>query len=239
MVSEALQQAGLVIIGVHEPLINPHGSEYSYYLREYIRLLHAAAYKNEMRRYLFRRDANAFITPLSQTVVTVDLTRNAHPGWSRERTFYFHEGNGDDLLDYGVMRGYQTDFLKLCAGVKGSSRPADLVLSGHVHKNFECRLMWDEPSQRFRISHDFYTENPSAYYHSYDMDLVADKKFSTSRTKLASILKNATRRIHVSVADSASDVPLPVKNASGVWSVVTKPYALTLASQTDTARRAW
>jgi hypothetical protein len=246
MVRGALQKNGLVIIGVHAPLINPKYSEYSYYMREYLRTINPQPYTNEIRKYLFRQDPGSFRTSWFNQTIVIDLTRDVHSGWSRQRTSYFHKGNGDDLLDYGVMRGNQEEFLKLCSGVKNSTRPADLILSGHVHNNWECRLAWDAPSQKFNISHDFYTENPAVYYHSYDTDVKTDEAFfvygvlTDYMVALKKLIKDKQIRIHVKVTEDAQVDEKPVKDSSGIWSIRTKPYPKTLDSQVNNAQcRSW
>src|SRR5690606_34513413 len=46
-------------------------------------------------------------------------------------------------------------------------------------------------------------------------------------------------RIHIEITDQAAGNEKPVKNSSGVWSLKTKPYPLTLASQQDNAHCKW
>lgn len=245
MISRALQDEGLVIIGVHDPVINPKQSEYSWFLREYVRSANPQPYTRQMQKYLFRRDPTSFVKVITNNSVMVDLGKDVHSGWSRDHTFYFHEGNGDDLLDYAIMRGAREDFLKLCAGVKNSPRPADLVLSGHVHKNWECRLLWNAPTGKFRISHEFYTENPGTYYHSYDTNVDADGKFTlpafagAHKAVLEKFVKDNTFRVHVKVTEEAQVDEAPVKGSSGVWSIKTKPYPMTLNSQKDIPTCKW
>jgi hypothetical protein len=245
MISRALQNNGLVIIGMHDPVINPKQSEYAWFMRESIRASNPKPYTQEMQKYLFRRDPIAFITFHDNYNVAVDLNKNVHEGWKRTHTAHFHEGNGDDLLDYGIMRGHREDFLKMCAGIKNSPRPADLILSGHVHKNFESRIMWDAPAQNFRISHEFYTENPPVYYHSYDNNLDPDGKFTlpTLGPAFATTVKDKAKssliRVHVSITDAAAVDEVPTQGSSGVWSIKTKPYPLTLNAQPDTAHCQW
>ncbi len=238
MISKALQKDGLAIICMHAPAINPKHSEYSWFLREYLRSANPQPFRKEMLWYLYRRDPQPFIISSGQAI-TIDLTKDVHSGWSRQHTFYFHEGNGGDLLDYGIMRGSQENFLKLITGVQNSPRPADLILSGHVHKNFECRLLWNATTGKFQFSHEFFTENPSVYYHSYDMNTGDKTKFTMSPFKLKEFLEDNSMRVHVQVTDEAAGNEKPVKNSSGVWSIKTKPYPLTLNSQKDNAHCKW
>lgn len=237
MVSRALQNDGLVIIGVHDPIINTKNSEYSWFFREYIRTANPSAYTNEMRKFLFRTDPGAFVQPISNNMVGINLTKDSHSGWSRTNSFWYHEGNGGDLLDYGVMRGSQEDFLKMITGVKNSPRPADLILSGHVHKNWESRLIWDAAKQQIQFCHEFYTESPVNYYHSYDTDVKADGLFTMPGSNLAAVAiasalaKSKQKRIHVEIAADANDHAQPEQRSSGVWWIKTKPYPYTLNAQ--------
>ncbi len=61
MVSRALQNNGLVIVGVHAPVINPKYSDYSYFLREYLRSANPQSFTLEMQKYLFRKDPASFV----------------------------------------------------------------------------------------------------------------------------------------------------------------------------------
>ena len=242
IVRNALQKDGLVIIGFHDPVINPRSSDYSWFLRESVRTANPAPYTNEMRKYLLRKDLNAFVTLNTGKRVVVDPTVNAHPGWSRTTSFWFHEGNGTDLLDYGVMRGKQERFLKMISGAENSRRPADLVLSGHVHKNWESRLIWDAASGKMRFCHDFYTENPAAYYHSYDLDMKGDEKieagdpYNNAIANVFKLIRSKQKRIHVEITSAAGNNEQPEQRGSGVWWIRTKPYPYTLNEQQTLAR---
>lgn len=243
MISRALQKDGLAIICMHAPVINPKHSEYSWFLREYLRSASPQPFKKEMLWYLYRRDPDAFTYRASDDLesdeITIDLTIDKHTGWSRQHTFYFHEGNGGDLLDYAVMRGSQEYFLKLITGVQHSPRPADLILSGHGHKNFECRVLWNATAGKFQFSHEFFTENPSVYYHSYDMNTGDRTSFTMGKSQRAKFIEDNELRIHIQVTDQAAGNDKPEKNSSGVWSLKTKPYPSTLESQQDNAHCKW
>lgn len=242
MVSRALQKQGLVIIGVHDPIINPKYSNYPWFLREYIRTANPVAYSEEMKRYLFGMQPEAFVTSSTQNACIIDLSRNSHPGWSRTNSFWFHEGNGGDLLDYAVMRGSQENFLKMITGIQNSPRAADLVLSGHVHKNWECRVIRDTASGKMRFSHEFFTENPVSYYLSTDVDVNTKSRFTIQVpfTMAAAVLKNLVkgkqRKIHPEITNTAANNEQPVKRSSGEWWVKTKPYPYTLSAQKNTAQ---
>lgn len=244
LVNQALQRTGLTLVGVHAPAINPKHSDYSYFLREQIRASNPAPYQKEMRRYLFRRDPYSFKVFSNSGYTKVDLTKDVHTDWSRTGSHYFHEGLGGDLLDYGVMRGMQADFLKLCVGGLTSPRPVDLVLSGHVHKNWECKVKWNAATGKFRFFHDFYTENPAQYYHSVDTDLPADEAFYVPDHEFGGMGDDlaADKRITVKVDinPAATNTEVPQMGSSGVWSIKTKPYANTLNAQSGTvACKAW
>lgn len=178
---------------------------------------------------MFRLSPSDFVTHVVSNNATVDLEKNVHPAWSRDRSFYFHEGNGDDLLDFAVMRGYRDNLLKMIAGLEHAARPADLILSGHVHKNFECRLFWEPSVSKFRIAHEFYTENPAVYYHSYDSILEGDGKFNVPSINsshigyLENLSKSSIRRLRVQVTEEAKINEAPQEGGSGVWSIRTKP----------------
>lgn len=84
------------------------------------------------------------------------------PGCQITGTDFFKFGGLDFILANGVSKGFNQEFLEICAGV-GVSRMVDLVLSGHGHKNVEFRLGF-EPDKKFLFFHDYYTENPTKYY---------------------------------------------------------------------------
>lgn len=243
LVSQALARTGLTIVGMHAPVINPKHSDYSYFLREQVRASNPSPYTHEMRRYLFRRDPFAFRTWSNNGLTNVDLRLDQHLAWSRTTSPYFHEGMGNDLLDYGVMRGLQADFLKLCVGGLTGPRPVDLVLSGHVHKNWECKVQWNSASGKFRFYHDFYTENPAKYYHSADTDVPADDNFIVADSTFldgSDYAKSKQIMVKVDLTTLASNTEVRQRDANGVWSIKTKPYAHTLNSQAGTvACKAW
>jgi hypothetical protein len=162
--------------------------------------------------------------------------------WSRTNSPYFHEGMGDDMLDYSVMRDLQADFLKLCIGGLTSPRPVDLVFSGHVHKNWECKVKWNAANGKFRFYTDFFTENPAAYYHSVDTDIPADQIATIPKYDWinAETYRDKKRiSVKVQITDTATNTEVPVQGSTG-WSIKTKPYANTLNAQPNlTATKAW
>jgi hypothetical protein len=242
LVNQALQRTGLTIVGVHAPVVNPRHSDYSYFLREQIRASNPAPYANEMRKYVFRRDPNVFYAGSNSTSHFLNLTRSEHMAWSRTNSPYFHEGMGDDMLDYSVMRDLQADFLKLCIGGLTSPRPVDLVFSGHVHKNWECKVKWNAANGKFRFYTDFFTENPAAYYHSVDTDIPADQIATIPKYDWinAETYRDKKRiSVKVQITDTATNTEVPVQGSTG-WSIKTKPYANTLNAQPNlTATKAW
>ena len=199
----ALSSSGLVIVGVHNPLISLKDGEYPYFLRETVRRQSPRAFSAEILRYFSRR---GLAIPGSSFQVIPP------PGWSITRTPHFATGTGENHLDYAVMNTKNYDFLKLCLGV-GSAKPVDLVLSGHTHMNWECRIQWNATKKNFNFLSDFYTENPEVYYHSGD-DVRPDGK-----------------QIHISVTEEAGNDDAPVKNAEGIWTLKTKPNPTALDKQ--------
>ncbi|MDQ3930840.1 MAG: metallophosphoesterase, partial [Chloroflexota bacterium] len=223
LVREALKDAGtdgIVVVGVHGPPLNPSGDEYAHYFRE---TEHPTADPEEVLGYLRRRDAFAFrhrgMLPIPADVEEV------YKSWPRTGTPYFKRGGVGDLLDYGISKGSADDFLCLCAG-EGASRPMDLVLCGHIHRNVEYRVGLDSEGQTlFYI--DFYSENPRMYYNTVcNMDIHSED----------GVLRKGDQ-IHIEVEEGAQlgAVPTPVQAGHGKLSV--PPYATPLESAADP--RAW
>jgi len=125
----------------------------------------------------------------------------------RSGTTHFAEEKGDDILDNGTSKGLSFDFLKLAAGVN-VNRPVDLVLSGHVHKNWECRMKWNNGN--FRFFSDFYTENPEFYYST--LLNVGDHKNmlalppQESKSYLTTLPAN---KVHISIDKNATNNEVP------------------------------
>ncbi|HVK05740.1 MAG TPA: metallophosphoesterase [Armatimonadaceae bacterium] len=136
---------GLVVVGLHAPLVNLRKTDFPYYVRETQR----PALEEEVRNYLLRQD----------------LVLRQHPKWMPPAgapgpaTFIAREDNSD-YLDYGVSRGRANPLLRLLAGI-GAPRRADVVLHGHVHTHNEVRLAVDGD---LRFHFDFYARNPRFYY---------------------------------------------------------------------------
>jgi len=156
LVRNALYQAGqggIVVVGVHAPLLNAYGSEYPHYLRE---TEHPTAPRSETVAYLWRRGRIATLTP--------DKNARLHAEWSQTGTPHFKVGGVGDLLDFSVSKGKAEQLLDLCVG-RGVGRPVDLVLCGHVHRNVEYRLKANA-AKGFRFLTDYYSANPPEYYPS-------------------------------------------------------------------------
>ena len=78
--------------------------------------------------------------------------------------------------------------MKLIAGA-GGGRPADLVLAGHVHNNWECRVAWQAAKNSFAFYSDFYTENPPVYYHTGDAELPGGRKIHVAVSEQATAIQ--------------------------------------------------
>ena len=146
---------GLVIVASHAPVINIHGTEYPYYLRE------------TQRRHQ-PDQVEAFLTELMIEIFEDKDVREEHPTWfgpdGSSEVDFVKRGNYDDLLDHGVSKGAAKRLLHVLVGVD-LPKPADLVLTGHTHRDNEFvvrRLPGGEPA----MFHDYYTENPGSYYPS-------------------------------------------------------------------------
>jgi hypothetical protein len=140
----------VIIIGMHNPPINPAGNEYPHFFRETERPNYDAGQLNAaVEHYLMRQNTSAIVS--------------GHDSWSRSGTRYFKRGSSSDCLDFGNGTGsHAVDFLKLC-----SDKRVDAVLCGHVHQQVEFRTQPDGNGGFFYFM-DFYTENPKRYRESFD-----------------------------------------------------------------------
>jgi hypothetical protein len=208
LLEEAVRGAGadgLVIVGVHAPLLNPKGNERAFYFRETV---HAAADQRQITGYLLRQSPASFYLDQYGTFA-VDIGREQLEGWTQQRLpavgSFFAYGDGDQLLDYGTAEDRNEDMLRRCAG-QGMSRPVDLVLFGHGHYNVEFRLRrrdWDE----LEFYSDFYTENPSFYYQS---SLIKDPEAVFREGRVAAReVQAATIKVAVNVEPGAGPRPEP------------------------------
>jgi Calcineurin-like phosphoesterase len=166
LLKQALSEAGpagVLIVGIHAPLIDM--GYYPHYLRETDRL---APNHSVMRRGFpyfseFRSFIDHSLTPTTGTFPPLASTHLDVSGWPAD-TPYFKYGGVDYTLANGVSKGLNEEFLEICAGVGiGVPRRVDLVLSGHGHKNVEFRIGFDA-DKKLLFFHDYYTENPTKYY---------------------------------------------------------------------------
>jgi hypothetical protein len=143
---------GLVIVASHAPVINVWGTEYPYYLRE------------TQRRHQ-PDQVTAFLARLTPDIIHKEV-HEVHRTWfgsdASSEVDFVKRGNYDDMMDHGVSRGDTKRLLHVLVGVD-LPRAADLVLTGHTHRDNEFvvrRLPGGEPA----MFHDYYTENPGTYY---------------------------------------------------------------------------
>lgn len=178
---------GLVVVGIHAPLVNIKGNEYAHYFRE---TEHPTADPNEVNGFVFRYQYGQFANVSPGTNPS-----NIESDWIRTGTEYFKQGSVEDLLDDGISRGKTEDLLLICVG-QGTFRQVDLVLSGHKHLNVELGLGYDRDHQKLRFFHDYYTESPGSYYPSTGIE---NNDFRQSRS------------INIEVEDQAALGQLPIK----------------------------
>ncbi|HVG13250.1 MAG TPA: metallophosphoesterase, partial [Flavisolibacter sp.] len=214
---------GVVILGVHAPIINPKGNEYPHYFRQ---TEHPTAAKELMSGYLIRRDSLKFSQNLGAT--NRDET---FPDWIRTGSLNFKKQDPGNLLDFGTSRGRISDLIKLCLG-QGVARPVDLILCGHGHKMVEFRFGWNDEENFFRFYHEHYTENPGEYYNAFYNDLeIVNAAFSPPL-----IYAKEKKRVRVFVKDGAALNQKPwkiVDHQDGHywkewWQVEVPPYNNTL-----------
>lgn len=231
------KKEGLLIVGVHNPVMNPEDGEYPPFLRESLRPTQSLL-RDKVRKYLFRRDPKAYMKNAGGlTQPTVNLSKDIHKDWPQTGTAYFSTGDGGDMLDFGIMKDRQFEFLKLAAGV-GVARPADLVLSGHIHDNLECRIKWDSSKQKFLFFTDFYTENPAVYYNAFDIDIKTDKDVFALEGAKSIEKKTVFRQV---ITEEAGDNESMTKDENGFFVLRTKGYPAPLknASTKDAVKRWW
>lgn len=218
---ETAPDDGLVMLGLHAPLVNPWSGESPPFLRETERPQQA-----EQARWWLARHTDA----------PYDQVQRKHPEWfargDEPEPAYLKRGNGQDLLDHGVSRGRTDALLRVLAGAD-TARRADLVLAGHTHRHHEISLRrLDDDS----IAHftDFYTANPSVWYPS---KLVRREDVKGDRDGR---LHLPTTTVYVEVDDDAVvgtppwPMPQPAKHH---WLLRVRPYADPLATTPDP--RAW
>jgi len=150
--------AGVVIVGMHAPPLNPAGTDLANCLRESV---HPTNDQNQVLGWLARHDPLVMLGNPRKPGGNPDQ----HPGWVRTGTPHFHEGPIEDLLDEGIAIGEQEALAKLLAG-DGNLRPVTLLCCGHGHYRIEYRLRWDAASQQLLTYTDHYLANPATYYKS-------------------------------------------------------------------------
>ena len=199
--------SGLVVVGLHAPPLNIKGNEHAHYFRE---TEHPTANRHEVSGFLFRHLPGevSLVTPIG----SIDPPLSIRKDWIRTGTKHFKQGSAEDLLDDGVSRGTNADFLLTCVG-KGSTRKVDLVLAGHKHRIVEFRLGFDSAKQRLLFFHDYYTETPDVYYPSTGID---------------NGFFNQKRKIHIEVDGQAQLDKSPVKVSeppfARFWLLKVPPY---------------
>lgn len=181
--------SGLVVVAMHAPPINVEGNEYAHYFRETERSTTDPHLKQaigqEVTGFLYRHAQADFFHSVTMMkgsgrsgfrIERVNPS-TVHADWVRNGASFFKQGDISDLLDDGVSRGPTTELLTICAG-NGSTRPVDLVLFGHVHRNVEFRMGLDPSTRTFQFFHDYYSENPAEYYPS---KVIVRDDFETSQ----------------------------------------------------------
>ncbi len=201
---------GLVIVAAHAPVVNVVANQYPYFLRE-----------------TQRRHQPDQVTAFIRRVTGDEDVVSEHPTWfgpdGSAEVDFVKRGNHDDYLDFGVSRGDVKRLLHVLVGVD-LPRGADLVLTGHTHRDNEFvvrRLPGGEPA----MFHDYYTENPGTYYPSV---------FATSFGSDPSLGK-----AWVTVAEGAdpAGVPTGTLGHDQTHEIVVPPYADPLNTSGDAA--AW
>ena len=203
---------GLVIVASHAPVINIAGTEYPYYLRE------------TQRRHQ-PDQVEAFLTQLMIEILEDKDVLEEHPTWfgpdGSTEVDFVKRGNYDDHLDHGVSRGAAKRLLHVLVGVD-LPKPADLVLTGHTHRDNEFvvrRLPGGEPA----MFHDYYTENPGSYYPS---------AFATS---LGDDLEFERTWVTVQAGADPGGTPIPTPGLDLPHEVAVPPYADPLNTSADPA----
>ena len=220
LVEETLAQApegALVIVGIHAPLVNPYHSKYPYFLRETQRPFHPRQVKGLLWR---------LAPPLDPTRAIESRHPNWFPANGDPSATFVARRDRNDLLDYGVSRGRADDLIGLLAG--GSTRAADLVLSGHTHYFNEFRVKRLENGElAFFLDH--YTNTPTNYYPSrftrefldpFDRPQHVDKTY-----------------VEVAAGAPPDAMPVRVGDAALTFELHVPPYADPLNASTNP--RAW
>ncbi len=177
---------GACVIGVHAPPFNIAKQQFAHFIRETER---SATSARELAALVLRMHGTSVLNsfgPLLQNpkkvieviegksdntlsdslwtrVIAIARDVLDHDRWMETGNAHFMREDTDDLLDAGVTRGRNRQFLEACAG-RGAARRADLILCGHDHDRVEYRFAWNEREAELRFFHDFYLETPPTYY---------------------------------------------------------------------------
>jgi hypothetical protein len=176
---------GTCIVGVHAPPFNIAKQEFAHFLRESERpvtserelaalvlRMHGSSVLNNFSIIDFGDEVFEVIEGKSDRALPdstwdriVAIARDVldHDRWMEIGNAHFMRGDTDDLLDAGVTRGRNREFLEACAG-RRTSRKMDMILCGHDHDRVEYRFEWNERDEELRFFHDFYLETPPFYY---------------------------------------------------------------------------
>ncbi len=214
---ESAPADGLVILGLHAPLINPWTGQTPFFLRETQRPAQAQQAAWWVQRHTGER---------------TDQLVSRHPDWfaapGEGEPAYLKRGDTQDLLDSGVSRGRTDDLLRALAGV-GTNRRADVVLAGHTHRHNEIAIR-TLPDGTLAYYLDHYTQNPRAAYPNAfvrvaDVDPRPDGRMS---------LPTTTTYVEVDEDAIAHGEPWPMPwDAKHDWVTYVPPYADPLNSSTD------
>ncbi len=209
---------GLVIVGLHAPLVNVWQGEYPYFLRETQR----PALPQQAFWWAVAQSANR----------DPRYVREDHATWfapaGEPEPAYLKRGDSQDLLDYGVSRGRTDDLLRALAG-EGTRRRADVVLAGHTHHHDEVSLR-RQPDGSLAFFLDFYTANPSAYYPAK----FVGERVGDVRPDHTVAVERHTTYVEVEPEAIAGSVPHRMPwDAKHDWVVHVPPYADPLSDTAD------
>ena len=157
--------AGVVLVGMHAPPLNPAGNEFPHYFR-------ATEHSSLERVGEAVQTGLGFNNVVARDEIAGFLLRHDPAGWSSYSGWrntkgkdYFAKGQVGHLLDFGSAQRNEEEFLQICAGV-GVPRKVDAVLFGHGHYRADFHVGWDDAKKQFEFYFDFFTENPAEYYNS-------------------------------------------------------------------------
>ena len=150
---ENAAEGALVMVATHAPYVNLWQTEYPYFLRETQRRHHGDLVEGHLDE-------------LGPGPAGMGDPKALHPSWfgpgGSHEVDFVKRGDTDDLLDFGVSRGETGRLLRVITGIE-ASRPADLVLAGHTHRDNEV-VIRRTPDGASAFFFDFYTDNPGLDY---------------------------------------------------------------------------